>query len=303
MSAHRYSRSTKKKDKNKPHPMAKPVKENKNSKVSAKNFKGNLFSFLLKFQKHLYLSVGFLIILVGLVSVYLTPVFLIKNINYDLKDSHGCLSEDQLSGYLKKKRVYPWSYLFFDSKTVSKKYSCLVSFKIIWNPLYFYSINIKIVGLAPVMKVVVVKTDISDATLGNDAYYSSNIFSEETKYLTKNGTVISIIDQTGMFTIRYRILKNDTADNIRISDDDIIKLFQIKNFMNKEYGVQVQPDVTSLGSVKLQLPFVENLYLSLRDDLQTQLGSLQAVLSTSTINKEKIKSIDLRYNNPVVRYN
>jgi hypothetical protein len=303
MSAHRYHLSTKKASKKKFQGMAKAVKQKKDPKDYFGSLKNAIIILVGSFKKNVLVGALIILVVVGAIVVFLTPVFVIKNIAYDFNDAYGCMTEEQVKEVTSHSRVYPWTYINFNKNDLSNKYKCLVDVDFEWTPLRFYDLVVRVEGQKPVVKIIITKTDISDFSTGIDLYYTANTVEESIRYLTQDGTLINLSDQSGLFTIRYRTMSSVSVDSISLSSEEITKLFQIQKHFQKEYGIQVQPDVTSLGSVKVQLPFVENIYLTLREDLSKQLGSLQAVLSTSTINKVKIKVIDLRYGNPVVRYN
>lgn len=63
-------------------------------------------------------------------------------------------------------------------------------------------------------------------------------------------------------------------------------------------SVQVKQD----GSLMVELSDGSSVIFSQKKDIKNQISSLQLVLSRLTIEGKKLKSLDFRFNNPVVSY-
>lgn len=246
---------------------------------------------LIKRRIAISLTIFFLVILV--IVAFNTSLFSINNISYDFSDSDiECVSEDIISKAYFDEKPKIWSHYFFDSQKLKSKYLCLDNITFSWNPLYFNILKVSVSSSKPIARVVISKIDD----------YNTGVLREEIRYVTKEGRIITLVSQPDLPSFRYRISKDQNVDLINLSAADVESVIKLQKYLSTELKITSELDWAYDGSIRFRAPFAEEIYITLRDDLSIQLGSLQAILLASTIDKNKIQLIDLRFGNPVIHF-
>jgi hypothetical protein len=96
--------------------------------------------------------------------------------------------------------------------------------------------------------------------------------------------------------VSLRYTQDTQVENIAFSQEHLVLILQLQEYLHKEFG-SAQLSLTDTGIAHFSLPNVQHVYTTLRQDMPSQLGSLQAILRTSTIDKSKLFSIDVRSGN------
>ncbi len=284
-------------------PMATPVKKEKKLSVSLAGIRNLIWGPFTFIKNRLILSAGISVLIMLVLLVYVTPLFQITNIVYDFRDTaEDCVSKQLIESHYFEKPPKVWSYLSFDGEALKKKHPCLDSIAFRWNPFSFNTLSVVIMAAEPIASVIITRIDAVNPSGLGEQYFISPFLSEELRYLTKEGNFVSLVTAPDLPKFRYRVLKNAKMEDMKISQKDLKMLLQLQKYMKTEFDVSNTLDFAQDGSIRLSTPFSEEIYITLHDDLSIQLGSLQAILGTATIDKKKIRLIDLRFGNPVIHF-
>ncbi len=283
-------------------PMATPVKgERRPLKISFSGITIFVSTFLTLLKARFLVFLSVLILVVFIIIFFFTSLLDIKNVAYRFKDeAEDCVSESAIKEHYFKKPAKVWAHYSYDGSSLKKKFPCLDDVSFNWNPFNFNTLSITVESAKPVAEITIVRIDAANLGGSSDQYFISQALGEETGYLTRDGNFITLVAKPFVPKFKYRILKNQKVKDIHISVHELEKLLQIQKYFETEFDTIAIPDVASDGSVRLATPLLEEIYITLHDDLAVQLGSLQAILETSTIDKKKIHLIDLRFGNPVI---
>ncbi len=283
--------------------MATPLKKERKFSLTfsgIKNFSLNVWTF---FRTRFLLAAfaGVSVFVVAL--IFFTAIFNIKSAEYSFKDfSNDCISRESIEKYYFKKNVKIWGYLFFDEAALKPRYACLDKIVFHWNPFTFNVIKVEVFAARPVAQMTVSRVDSNNLTGGSEQFFNAPVLSEEVKFLTSEGNLINLVATPALPKFRIRIFRDQKIEQLHFPVKNIETLLQLNAYQEREFNASDTIDVLQDGTVRFKTQFAEEIYVTLHDDLSIQLGSLQAILRTSTIDKKKIRSIDLRFGNPVVHF-
>ncbi len=269
-------------------PMATPVKKDRKLTVSFSGGFATLKNIVSFFRRRWGVAIGVISLFAVLVLFFTTRLFEIQVITYKfLGDSEDCVSEQIIQETYFKKSPYVLSHFFLDGESLRKKYPCLDTLTFDWNPFAFNTLTVTVLAEHPIAQFTFVR--VEDTT-------------QEVRYVTRVGNFISLVSTPSLPQFRYLIPKDQKIDSLHLLEKELETLLQLQKYIKSEYDTDAIPDMTADGTVKFAAPFAEEIYVTLHDDLSVQLGSLQAILRMSTIDKKKIRVIDLRFGNPVITF-
>lgn len=282
--------------------MAQPIKEKKGVKDVSLGLFGRLKQNFTFFRKHVYLSVAIVavsfLILVGL----FTPVLKISTVNVEFDAKSGCLSEQYMRQYVLTQYPYIWSHFFFKDDELRYMHPCLEKLQMKWNPFSPKTVGVTIVARKPVLRVLVQTVQGESGNLGTDSIFFGQVVNEEVWFMLGNGTLVQLDAEPQIPTIFLRHNGKNSIQSITFTADRVKSLLQLINYCEEDFAFTPELMVNDYGVVRFSAPFSQNVFLSLRNDLRVQLGSLQSVLRASTIDRSKLYSIDVRSGNAIIRF-
>jgi hypothetical protein len=195
-----------------------------------------------------------------------------------------------------------WSYFILNTKSLYSSHKCLNKILFKWNPFHFNTLSIEVFSKKPLARVVVVHLDSTNRALSGAAYFSQQPLSQTIKYLTEDGYLIDLDDPVSLFQIKLFVLKETKTTDIRIVKKDLVQIMQLSRYFHDSFHSSSAIDMTPGRELRVSSTTADEVIFSLRGDIAHQLGSLQALLNASTIDRKKIDSVDVRFGNPVVRF-
>ncbi len=87
-----------------------------------------------------------------------------------------------------------------------------------------------------------------------------------------------------------------------IAKEQRSKLAIVENALDKKHILYTSANVNSDGSYTIRLKDGGEVILSSKIDIESQLASLQLILSRLTIEGKQLKKLDFRFDNPVVSF-
>jgi hypothetical protein len=282
--------------------MATPIKEQRTPHEQLGSFVSRVRAFSRFFRKHIIITSGAIGVIVLLCVLLFSPFFAVTQYTVSLDKNKGCLTEN----YVREKIVMPgakvWSYLFFNRDALYKKHQCLNTISFGWNPFNFHTISISVISKTPLARILVTQIDSTNHSLSGREYFLQQPLTQQIKYLTTEGALIDLEETVHLFQFRLLVLKDVPVSRVSISQNELVSLMQISQYFEDAFKSTARIDVTPDKDVRIASAVSDEVIFSLRKDISVQLGSLQALLQTSTIDKKKILSIDVRFGNPVVRF-
>lgn len=269
------------------HPMATPVKKDREFRFSFSGIISFITSSVSFLRRHVVVTISLIVLLVVGLLVFGTRVFEIQTISYVFAESsEDCVSKSSIQESYFKRSPKVWSYFFMDGLAMRKKYPCLDTISFGWNPFSFNTLTVHVYAEKPVAQFT-----IKGGTEG-----------DQIRYATREGNFISLVTTPSLPSFQYVLQPDQKLGALHIDPQELQMLLKLRKYMLDEFNSDVIPELTEDGTVRVSAPFAEQIYITLHDDLSVQLGSLQAILGMTTIDKKKILDIDLRFGNPVVKF-
>lgn len=239
-------------------------------------FLTNLFFFKLDFFERGFFEKGF---------------FEIKKIKI-IPESLSCVSSDQIKKDISSSGQ---NNLFLDDEKIKKelklRYICIDSVSL--NKVLPDEIRIQVFPRVPIFKVSALEFEATSSSSAAQEVFGINKLNPAEFLVDRHGIVF---DTSSALTIpSVWFLNQEIFLSKRIETDIIEKLITINNQVPNIKHIKVSSDMVFLNGE-------QNIILSLKKDLKTQLASLQLILQKAKINSKTIDMIDLRFDKPVVVY-
>jgi len=253
----------------------------------------------MKFKKGLFL----LLILISL-SFWKLGVFNIAGIDVEIKNAQ-CVNEQNIKSDL---NLLGKNILFFDeyeaSRKLTVKYPCIknIDFKrqLSKEIKVFISGRNPFLSVAPLTKSPLSSLDNLEATPSSStAFLDWSLPSQEREQLTvdETGVVFDCGDNSDLPLIFL------PDENLKIGQKLDDSLFiKISEIVTKLTQFQIQNFHAKVENHDLVIQTSPQLVFALDKDALKQLASLQLILAKAKMNETMIKSIDLRFDKPVVVY-
>jgi hypothetical protein len=284
-------------------PMATPVKKESKIRLSPSGVTEAIIGLYRLFRQKFILTIILAVLILIVYLIVGTRVFQIQKTSYVFKDTaEDCVSENLIKETYFKKKSFVWSHVFYDREILKKKYPCIDSLAFNWNPFSFNTLKVTVSSAKPVAQVLITRIEATTFSGLSEQYFNAQPIEEVSRYITEDGHFISFVSSPSVPKFRYRILKGQKIEDLHMSQKDLKLVLQLDRYVRQELTSPTDLDMAPEGSIRISAPIAEEIYVTLHDDLSIQLGSLQAILGTSTIDKKKIRQIDLRFGNPVVTF-
>ncbi len=257
---------------------------------------------VLFFRKHLIVSIVFLLLLVFVGLGLFTSLFRIQKVIVSLDKKTGCLSEEYVQQYILTKASFMGEAFFFSEEELLRMHPCLRSFRFEWNPFSPTVGKVSIQAHVPILRVNVENISLVSGDSTAESIFNAPVDSEEMRFMLSNGSLVILDAEPEVPSIALRHFTNDSIDSVRITHDQLTSLLQLIVFCDKEFGFSPDIILAENGVLMFAAPFSERVYMSIHKDMREQLGSLQAVLRASTIDRSKLYSIDVRSGSAIIRY-
>lgn len=282
-------------------PMAKQIREKKDLKKTSLESVGSFKKAIAFFRRHFVFTFIFVFICFAIYVALYTPAFKIKSVEVTLDEQTGCLSKQYVEQYMLTHYSMMWSQFFFSDEDLLNMHPCLEKMQVKWNPFNPGVLQATVIARKPVLKVT---TQVIDGSGYKDtaAFFSAPVISEDLRYMLTDGRLVQLDAEPQVPHVIVRYLSTTQLDAIHFDKETIVALLQVREFLLKEYNYDPQIITSDTGIIQVNAPFARSVFISLRGDIARQLGSLQAILRTSTIDRSKLDSIDVRSGNAVVKY-
>jgi hypothetical protein len=282
--------------------MAQPIKDKQGAKNISAGLPSRIKQLFYFFRKRASLTLT--IVVLGSLSLIglFTPVLKISAVEVELDAKSGCLSEQYVRQYVLTQYSYVWSHLFFEDDELRAMHPCLEKLEMKWNPFSPKSIKAKVIAREPVLRVQVQIVQAESENLGTDSIFFRQVVNEEVWFMLGNGTLVQLDAEPQIPSITLRHNGTTSVQSVVFTADRVKSLLQLINFCEQDLGFTPELMVNDYGVVRFSAPFSQNVFISLRNDLRVQLGSLQSVLRASTIDRSKLYSLDVRSGNAIIRF-
>lgn len=131
------------------------------------------------------------------------------------------------------------------------------------------------------------------------------VVAESGRVLQKNKTYVSALPTISFYQV---IRQNEYMQGDTIEYDEIVKTLQLITAVNS-YGVKIDTvDIGGPGMIACKVVFGWNqdskptIYFSFEKDVSKQLYEMKKVVEKLRTDRRSIKSLDLRFNRPVIRF-
>lgn len=217
----------------------------------------------------------FLVIIFLVVVASLSVFFLFKIENIEVVGGKGCTEESAIRQQFKGRNIFSVSSKQAE-ETIANDYKCVK--------------NVTVQKKYPSTLTMAVEVDQPLVKVGD-----KNI------YLTENGFVLENYNRENLPTIFF---DKETEFKVgeRVSDEDTLYVLSLVSRIGKTDFVAT--------SIRILSPFVISVYnrenqvviFTTEKEVNTQVDSLQLILSESKIDPSKITKIDLRFEKPVITF-
>lgn len=282
-------------------PMAKPIKEKKQIKLSKKHVTSVWVTITQFIKIHYIKLLAFIVALILIFVTFFTSVFSITSYTVSMDEKSGCLTREYLDSYVKLHLTSMWSHVFFSDEELRDLHPCLDRLSLQWNPFNPKVLTVQVTSRQPVLRVRTQRINIQANAVRAVKIFEEPVASEDTRFLLPDGRLVTLDATPDVPEVALRYSQDTQVENIAFSQEHLILILQLHEYLEKEFGSS-QISLTDTGIAHFSLPTVQHVYTTLRQDMPSQLGSLQAILRAATIDKSKLFSIDVRSGNAVVRY-
>jgi len=282
-------------------PMAKPIKEKRGVSLSKKHV-SSFFDKVRRFLLAHYFKLAIVSILLTISFVtFFTSAFAIISYNIKHDEKSGCLTREYIDTYVNLHITHIWSHVFFSDDELRNLHPCLEHLSLQWNPFSPKVVDVIVTARQPVLRVKTQRVNMQGSAVTAAKIFEEPVVSEDTRFVLPGGRLVMLDSAPDIPEISLRYTQDTQVENIAFSQEHVIVILQLYEFLQKEFNT-TQISLTDTGIAHFSLPTVQHVYVTLRQDMPSQLGSLQAILSASTIDKRKLFSIDVRSGNAVVSY-
>ncbi|MBI2599741.1 FtsQ-type POTRA domain-containing protein [Candidatus Daviesbacteria bacterium] len=248
-------------------------------------------------SKLLFIILGFLVIIIGLISIFLKSGFF--NIKYTeiLGNNLICADKDQITSSID---VQGQSLLFLDRNKVSnnilKKFICIKSASVL--QIFPDKVKVELVGRIP---------DAMLFTLKNSEATTAGLLEEIATPSAKAGMDAYLMDQEGVvfaktserLDIPNVFLDEDIMPGKKLDGNRGEKIFKVLVKI-REFGLDnTTSQIYNNFLIVFSLP---KIIFNLNEDINAQIASLQLILKIAKIDHINLEFIDLRFDKPIVKF-
>ncbi|MDQ3239655.1 MAG: hypothetical protein M3P33_03970 [bacterium] len=245
------------------------------------------------------LGMFFVLFFMGYIAFF-TSILKISEIKYASTKSLDCVDHGNIQTQLIPKNPFIWEYVTIDKNSFKNKHPCVNNVWITWSPLKFNTYTVYVTSQKPILRIVHSVVADNSVSESQDSLFDMPIISRQIKFASRNGNLFKMEKDSKVMEIELFGSKNYLKD--KLPDNLLDFVFQFNNYIKKEYATDTKIVAVEGGTIRSTFLYSDYIYLTTRVSLGQQLNSLQSVLKQSTINKQKIGTIDLRFGNPIIRF-